>query len=345
MTGVTSAGAGAGAAAGDVTGMTSKDYYFDSYAHFGIHEEMLKDEVRTLSYRNSMYQNRHLFKDKVVLDVGCGTGILCMFAATAGAKKVIGVDMSNIIDHAKIIVKDNKLDHKITLIKGKMEEVELPVDKVDIIISEWMGYCLLYESMLNTVLYARDRYLAPGGLIFPDKATIYVAGIEDAEYKEEKIGFWDNVYNFNLSHIKSMALSEPLVDTVEKRAVVTDAFPIREIDLYTVTVEDLTFDVPFHLKAERDDFVHAIICYFDIRFTACHKMIQFSTGPHAPYTHWKQTVFYLHDVLAVREGDTIDGHFWLAPNDENQRDLDIRLKYTLHGHAENKDGDHLYKMR
>ena len=42
--------------------MTSKDYYFDSYAHFGIHEEMLKDEVRTLTYRNSMYHNKHLFK-------------------------------------------------------------------------------------------------------------------------------------------------------------------------------------------------------------------------------------------------------------------------------------------
>ena len=72
---------------------------------------MLKDEVRTLTYRNSMYHNRHLFKDKVVLDVGCGTGILSMFAAKAGAKKVIGVDCSNIVDHARTIVKANKLDH------------------------------------------------------------------------------------------------------------------------------------------------------------------------------------------------------------------------------------------
>ena len=68
--------------------MTSKDYYFDSYAHFGIHEEMLKDEVRTLTYRNSMWHNKHLFKGKIVLDVGCGTGILSMFAAKAGAKHV-----------------------------------------------------------------------------------------------------------------------------------------------------------------------------------------------------------------------------------------------------------------
>lgn len=55
---------------------------------------MLKDEVRTLTYRNSMFHNKHLFKDKVVLDVGSGTGILCMFAAKAGAKKVIGVSFN-----------------------------------------------------------------------------------------------------------------------------------------------------------------------------------------------------------------------------------------------------------
>lgn len=69
-----------------------------------------------------------------------------------------------------------------------MEEVVLPVDKVDIIISEWMGYFLLYESMLDSVLYARDKYLVKGGLMFPDEATMYMAAIEDQEYKEEKIG-------------------------------------------------------------------------------------------------------------------------------------------------------------
>lgn len=54
-------------------------------------QEMLKDEVRTLTYRNAMYHNKHVFKDKIVLDVGSGTGILSMFAANAGAKHVFGV--------------------------------------------------------------------------------------------------------------------------------------------------------------------------------------------------------------------------------------------------------------
>ena len=57
----------------------------------GIHEEMLKDEVRTLTYRNAMYHNKHLFRGKTVLDVGCGTAILSMFAVRAGARHVYGV--------------------------------------------------------------------------------------------------------------------------------------------------------------------------------------------------------------------------------------------------------------
>merc|ERR1719370_897189 len=101
--------------------MTSKDYYFDSYAHFGIHEEMLKDEVRTLTYRNSIWHNKHLFKGKIVLDVGCGTGILSMFAAKAGAAKVIGVDMSGIVESARKIVEANGLADKIEIFRGKVE--------------------------------------------------------------------------------------------------------------------------------------------------------------------------------------------------------------------------------
>ena len=114
--------------------------------------------------------------------------MLHRFAVKAGAKHVIGVDMSSIIEKAREIVEANGMTSKITLLQGKMEEVQLPFPKVDIIISEWMGYFLLYESMLDTVLYARDTYLVPGGKIFPDRATMYLAAIQDGEYKDDKIG-------------------------------------------------------------------------------------------------------------------------------------------------------------
>uniref|UniRef100_A0A8C2D5U6 type I protein arginine methyltransferase n=1 Tax=Cyprinus carpio TaxID=7962 RepID=A0A8C2D5U6_CYPCA len=284
--------------------MTSKDYYFDSYAHFGIHEEMLKDEVRTLTYRNSMFHNKHLFKDKVVLDVGSGTGILCMFAAKAGAKKVIGIECSSISDYAVKIVKANKLDHIVTIIKGKVEEVELPVEKVDIIISEWMGYCLFYESMLNTVIYARDKWL-----------------------------------------VGEVAIKEPLVDVVDPKQLVSSACLIKEVDIYTVKIEDLSFTSPFCLQVKRNDYIHALVTYFNIEFTRCHKRTGFSTGPESPYTHWKQTVFYLDDYLTVKTGEEIFGTISMKPNVKNNRDLDFTVDLDFKGQLCEVSKTSEYRMR
>ena len=66
-----------------------------------------------------------------------------------------------------------------------MEEITLPdgITQVDIIVSEWMGYCLLYETMLPSVIFARDTYLKKGGLIFPDRCDLFITAIEDAQYK------------------------------------------------------------------------------------------------------------------------------------------------------------------
>lgn len=72
---------------------------------------------------------------------------------------VYAVDACDVVDAAQSLVSHNNLAEKITLIKGKIEDITLPVDKVDIIISEWMGYFLVYESMLQSVLFARDKWL------------------------------------------------------------------------------------------------------------------------------------------------------------------------------------------
>ncbi|GAB6028597.1 Protein arginine N-methyltransferase 1 [Chamberlinius hualienensis] len=327
--------------------MTSRDYYFDSYAHFGIHEEMLKDEVRTMTYRNAMYHNRHLLKGKIVLDIGCGTGILSMFAAKAGAAKVIGIECSSIVEHAQKIVKANKLDNIVTILRGKVEEVELPdnIEKVDIIISEWMGYCLFYESMLETVLYARDKWLCAGGLMFPDRATLFLCAIEDRQYKDEKINWWDNVYGFDMSCIRKVAIGEPLVDVVDPKQVVTNACLIKEVDLYVVKKEDLTFTTQFHLVVRRNDYVQALVTFFNIEFTKCHKRTGFSTAAEAPYTHWKQTVFYLDDYLTVKKGEEFYGSFSMKPNEKNNRDLDFTVEVDYKGELSEMVETFQYRMR
>ncbi|KAL7513876.1 hypothetical protein ACHAXN_011190 [Cyclotella atomus] len=311
---------------------TSKDYYFDSYSHHGIHEEMLKDEVRTRTYQMAMLNNKELFEGKIVLDVGCGTGILSMFAIQAGASHVYAVDCSSIINQAKKIIETNGFADKITLIKAKMEDVELPVDSVDIIVSEWMGYFLLYESMLNTVLYARDKWLKKDtGVVFPDKAVLYICAVEDGQMKKERIDFWNNVYGFDMSVLGEVALREPVVDVVDPRTVVTNAVPILSIDIQKCSIEDLSFSSSFKLKPLRNDNIHAFVSYFECAFTKIDKPLGFSTSPRSTYTHWKQTIFYLKDTVYVQEGDNITGRITCAPNVKNERDLDIDIDAHFEG--------------
>ena len=88
--------------------------------------------------------------------------------------------------------------------------------------------------------------------------------------------------------IRELAMLEPLVDTVQPEAVVSDRAALITVDIQTVTVEQLTFLCPFSLNMRRPDYVHALVAWFDIEFSHCHKPIKFSTGPHARYTHWKQ---------------------------------------------------------
>ena len=288
------------------------------------HEFLQTDSATTATYKNAMYHNKHLFMDKTVLDVGCGTGILSMFAAKAGARMVIGVESSPIAEQATKNVKENKLDNIIKIVRGEVEEVELPAATVDIIISEWMGYCLFYESSLEAVLYARDKWLAEGGIVFPDRATLYVCGIEDTYFKENKFdslhkvwylfayilscfNFFHKVHGFNMSRLKTLSLLEPVVDYVSGKRVVTDSCVLKEFDMQNGRKEDLKFTRPFQLQIMRNDYVQVVIIvnhihhqnhqafltYFNVEFSACHKKTWLSTGPGHPPTHWKQVVVLL----------------------------------------------------
>jgi protein arginine N-methyltransferase 1 len=216
---------------------------------------------------------------------------------------------------------------------------------VDIIISEWMGYFLLYESMLDTVIFARDKWLKPGGVVLPDRATLSLTAIEDGQYRNDKIDFWDNVYGFNMRVIKDLAMAEPLVDTVEPQQVAATTCVLNRFDITTMTKEDAAFSAPFSIKVTRNDYIHALVAFFDVSFTACHKAINMCTGPGSRPTHWKQTVFYLEDVLTVCEGEVISGTLSCKPNSKNPRDLDIELEYNFEGRNCEAHRKQSYRMR
>lgn len=108
--------------------------------------------------------------------MGSGTGILSIFCAQAGAAKVYAVEASNLVNLCSEIIKENEFQNVIDVFHQKIEDFRLPdSQKVDIIVSEWMGFYLLHEGMLDSVIYARDNFLKDDGLLFPDKAIIYLS--------------------------------------------------------------------------------------------------------------------------------------------------------------------------
>ncbi|CUA74805.1 protein arginine N-methyltransferase 3 [Rhizoctonia solani] len=244
-------------------------HYFDSYSYNEIHALMIQDSVRTSSYATFILSNPQIFKDAVVMDVGCGSGILSMFAARAGARKVFAIEASGIGLKAEQNFKDNGYEDIITLIRGKVESISLPdgYTHVDVIISEWMGYCLLYESMLDSVLFARDKFLRAGGLMAPSQCRIMVNLVEVPSVIKENVTFWENVYGFDMSSMAKEVYDDALIEVVSADAVLTNDDLIKDVPIQRVTPKNLDFSSPFVLTATRPGKAHALLLYFDTWFT------------------------------------------------------------------------------
>jgi len=164
--------------------------YFASYQHVGLHETMLRDEVRTGCYHAAIGLPALNLAGKVVLDVGCGTGVLSMLAAKAGASKVVGVDAApGLVACARKAVAANGLESVVRLVHGRAEDLSFAdlglkegEGKVDVILSEWMGHCLLFESMLPAVLACRDRFMvdpSKGGTMWPSHCGLFLEAWSD----------------------------------------------------------------------------------------------------------------------------------------------------------------------
>jgi SAM-dependent methyltransferase len=375
-------------------GPDNDSYYFDSYSHWGIHQEMLKDAVRTDAYRDAIERNADFFKGKSVLDVGCGTGILSMFAARAGAKRVVGVDMSSMAFKAMENVKENGLEDVVTIIHGKIEDLgerwasgdgnnaggnsgeskevataasatvststkareALQPGSFDIILSEWMGYALVFECMMETVLKARDVWLRKDGkgLVLPNTAEIYVQAMADQRDWDDMVGYWGDVYGFKMNGMRKLLLPEAQVQIVRPESILGGRCLVREFDCQTVKPEHLdVVDAPFELDLtgklqgtateglDLDDVVPqdaitAICISFDCHFR--HSLLAHAaplpTGPECTPTHWKQTVLYLPTPVARKsllDSNKLTGKISIGRNAQNPRNLDFALTLKTKG--------------
>eukprot|EP00775_Hariotina_reticulata_P002332 gene2332-2640_t len=193
------------------------------------------------------------------------------------------------------VVAANQLDvaagGPISIVAGKVEDVDdIGQDKVDVIVSEWMGYALLFESMLDSVLAARDRWLVPGGAVLPDLATIYAAGANTLSLADSC--FWQDVYGFNMAPVAeelaatAAKQAQVLVRKVPSTAVTTNIVTVHTMDLATMAPADQDFTVTFELTghftatdsatdhdrtADNGDStvqVAAVVLWFDVDFSA-----------------------------------------------------------------------------
>ncbi|WCJ23498.1 Histone-arginine methyltransferase CARMER [Euphorbia peplus] len=326
---------------------SSAKMYFHYYGQLLHQQNMLQDYVRTGTYYAAVMENRGDFFGRVVVDVGAGSGILSLFAAQAGAKHVYAVEASEMAEYARKLIDGNPaLGDRITIIKGKVEEVELP-EKADILISEPMGTLLINERMLETYVIARDRFLLPSGRMFPTVGRIHMAPFSD-EYLFVEIAnkalFWQqqNYYGVDLTALYGSAFqgyfSQPVVDAFDPRLLVAPSMS-HLIDFTSVKEEDLyEFDIPLKFVASVGTRIHGLACWFDVLFNGSSVQRWLTTAPGAPTTHWYQLRCVLSQPLYVMAGQEITGRLHMVAHKAQSYTIHLTLSAKMWGPGAEQGG-------
>ena len=283
-----------------------------SYRGLQNHESMLQDQVRCKAFRDALFEV--VTPDSVVLDIGAGTGILSIFAAQAGARKVYAVERSPVAQCARQIIADNGLSDRVEVLQGEMEALELP-EKVDIIVSEWLGGYGVDENLLPIVIQARDRWLKPGGIMIPGTTTSWMVPAYDV-YLQDDIEFWySRPYGVDLSVVgdDSQRRTEATCHHIKPENLSCEAQKMWAVDSHTCTPAQSsgTFEAKLEFVSEHDGAVNVLAAWFE---TKSARTVELSNGPDCPDTHWGRTVFPIGKTVPVKIGTRIKVHFVHEPH-------------------------------
>ena len=290
---------------GSESAMLQRQAIIDETAPYW-HFRMMNDEVRNQAYDAAL---KHYVKaDSIVLDIGCGAGLLSMMAARAGAKHVYACEVHELMHHqAEKIFKDNGFQDSITAIRQVSTQLKvgkhLP-EKADIIVAEVFDTGLLGEKALSTFEHAREHLLKPGGKILPKKASVQAVLIESDLLHKESI-----VHECN--GFKVEGLNELSPSYIQARL---DAYPHKVLsEIQTVAEFDfhqshLKHDIEtIEIEPQTDGLAHAICFWFSLDFG--HKNT-LSTGPENEWNCWMQAISAFESPIPLTKGQllSIDVH-------------------------------------
>ena len=238
-----------------------------SYDKLQVHRLMLRDRVRNETYQRAI--TKAVKQGNIVLDVGAGTGVLSLFAVQAGARKVYAVERTRMAEMAKVVIKSNGIEDYVKVIQADIETLNLP-EKVDVIISEWMGGYGTDEYMHVPVLIARDRWLKKDGKILPEKVTAWMAPVWDCELNED-LNFWrGRPYKVDLSPIADSTVQEALwvQHHITEDTLLAQPKPMWSVDLYQCSVERARepFSASLTFSTTRNGRLCALAAWFHAEF-------------------------------------------------------------------------------
>lgn len=273
---------------------------------FDFHDSMLGDERRTRGFLDAIV--RTVRAGDVVLDLGCGTGVLSLFACLAGAARVYAVEHESVINVARDIVSRSQFDQRIDFIAGWSTRIDLP-EPVDVIISETIGNMAFEEGIVGSVTDARKRFLAPGGRLIPRSLELVTALVESPGDHADLDRWANPFYGFDFSPLRAMAVNTPLPTTLSERSLMSGARPIVRVDL--TSVEEGSVSGRVELSARRSGWVHGLGCWFSSELSPGNVL---TNGPPNRVPSWDQVLLPFDEPFFLERGDIVRTEISSADN-------------------------------
>lgn len=295
----------------------ANQYYNNSRSHFTYYESLYKDHGVMEKLRSVLSFNPMQIRGKVILELGAGPGLLSLLAARSGAKKVYAWEPTSLSMYAKQTIKDNNFEEIIEVVTDPLEELQLPA-KVDVIFCAIFGNCAYFESLIPQIIYARDHFLAEGGILLPSKVRLSLSTFEVPSGPNQRKSFWDKVYGYDYTPIKIAEVEEPIISDTPAARIHTEPCTLWKLNLYKVTREDLDIHASFILESDAQQNLKGFVIWFDLIFQLHQKVIEITTSPFEEETHWDQLVLPFPLDYPVTKGVLITGDMDIKIADGNR---------------------------